>query len=104
MTTPTVYLNDRFLESDEPATISLFDRGYLIGDGCFETLRAYAGARVRLDAHLDRLAHSLDVLQITLKQSMAELRGLVIYAMVPSGLQDANVRITVSRGEGPSPL
>ena len=54
MNTPTVYLNDRFLDADEPATISLFDRGYLVGDGCFETLRAYGGVPFRLDAHIER--------------------------------------------------
>lgn len=104
MTGPTVYLNGRFLEPGEPATVSLFDRGYTVGDGCFETLRAYRGVPFRLDAHLERLAHSLDVLQIELKQTMPELRDAVLEAVARSGLQDANLRITVSRGEGPSAL
>src|SRR3954466_13004448 len=98
----TVYLNNRFLEPGEPATVSLFDRGYLVGDGVFETLRTYSGVPFRLDTHLARLAHSLDVLQIDLKQTMPELQALVLEAVGRSGLQDANLRITVSRGEGPS--
>src|SRR5262245_54419363 len=101
MTSPTVYLNDRFLAPGEPATVSLFDRGYLVGDGCFETLRTYHGVPFRLDAHLERLAHSLDVLQIELKQTTMELRALVVDAVARSGLHDANLRVTVSRGEGP---
>jgi branched-chain amino acid aminotransferase len=104
MAAPTVFLNDRFLEANERATVSLFDRGYLVGDGCFETLRTYRGAPFRLDAHLERLAHSLDVLQIELNQTMPELRALVLEAVARSGLQDANLRVTVSRGEGPSAL
>ena len=104
MAEPTVFLNDRFLEPDEPATVSLFDRGYLVGDGVFETLRVYRGGPFRLDAHLERLALSLDVLRIELKQTMPELRALVLDAVARSGLQDANLRITVSRGEGPSAL
>jgi branched-chain amino acid aminotransferase len=104
MAGPTVYLNDRFLDANEPATVSLFDRGYLVGDGIFETLRTYHGVPFRLDTHLQRLAHSLDVLQIHLKQSLPDLRALAVEAVARSGLQDTNLRITVSRGEGPSPL
>src|SRR4051812_6934064 len=100
MAAATVYLNDRFFDPGEPTTVSLFDRGYLVGDGVFETLRTYRGVPFRLDAHLARLAHSLDVLQIELKQTTPELRALVLEAVTRSQLQDANLRITVSRGEG----
>src|ERR1051325_757849 len=99
MSGATVYLNDRFLDPGEPATVSLFDRGYLVGDGVFETLRTYRGVPFRLDAHLARLEHSLEVLQIELRQTMPELRALVLDAVARSGLQDANLRITISRGE-----
>lgn len=48
------------------ATISVFDVGLQRGYGCFEVLHAYSGRLFRLEAHLDRLAHSANLLKITL--------------------------------------
>jgi branched-chain amino acid aminotransferase len=97
---PLVYLGDRFLASPDEAKVSLFDRGYLFGDSIFETLRAYTGRVFALDAHLDRLEHASAATGIRLPRDRAALAALVGEAVVRSGLSNAYVRITVSRGEG----
>ena len=53
-----VFLNGNFIEEEE-ANISVFDRGFLYGDGVFETLRIYNGKPFLLDRHLGRLSHGL---------------------------------------------
>ena len=49
-----VYLNDRFVPQEE-AVVSVFDHGFLYGDGVYETLRAYRGMVCHLAEHLARL-------------------------------------------------
>jgi branched-chain amino acid aminotransferase len=95
-----VYLDGRFLADGETPQVSLFDRAYLFGDSVFETLRAYRGMAFREEQHLQRLGYSARALGIDLPVAGAELRGLIRAAMGKSGLQDAYVRVTVSRGEG----
>jgi branched-chain amino acid aminotransferase len=57
------YVNGKFVPETE-ARVSIFDRGFLYGDGCFETMRLYAGKMFRLDKHLARLAAGLSRLGI----------------------------------------
>jgi branched-chain amino acid aminotransferase len=99
---PTViFLGDRFLETAEAARVSLFDRGYLLGDSVFETLRAYHAVAFRLRAHLGRLKHSAEVVGIRIPRKSEEIAKVVQEGLRRSGLTDAYVRVTVSRGEGP---
>src|SRR5438552_1510064 len=60
-----IYLNDRFVPKEE-AVVSVFDRGFLYGDGVFETLRAYRGRIFQLTEHLARLERSASELGIAL--------------------------------------
>jgi len=95
--TTIVYLNGQFVPGNE-AKVSLFDHGYLFGDSIFETLRSYEGAIFRLDAHLDRLFDSARYMRMTLAAPRAELRDLCYETLARSGLAEAYLRITVSRG------
>jgi branched-chain amino acid aminotransferase len=92
-----VWLNGEFLPESE-ARISVRDRGFLLGDGCFETVSCYAGTLFRLNEHLDRLRVSLDVAGIRCSRAMDEIAAAA--EMLPSraGLSEARVRITMSRG------
>jgi branched-chain amino acid aminotransferase len=94
------FIDGRFLKKASEARVFLTDRGYLFGDGAFETLRAYAGAPFELTAHLTRLKHSAEVLGIPLPYGQEEMDILVRQAIDQSALGDAYVRITVSRGIG----
>ncbi len=52
-----IYLNNKFYQS-EKAKVSIFDHGFLYGDGIFETLRTYNGKVFKIDEHIERLFHS----------------------------------------------
>jgi branched-chain amino acid aminotransferase len=94
-----INLNGQFLSADAPA-VSALDRGFLYGDGLFETLRTYGGAPFLLDEHLARLNASAAELRISdgldtrlIAHNLGELLRL-------NGLDaaDAYVRITLTRG------
>src|SRR6185295_10693027 len=92
-----VYLNGEFVPGEE-AKVSIFDHGYLFGDSIFETLRSYEGTIFRLDAHLDRLPDSARYMKMTLPASRTELTDLCSETLSRSGLTEAYLRVTVSRG------
>ena len=58
-----VFLNGEWIP-EEQAQVSAFDRGFLYGDGVFETIRIYQGHPFLLERHLARLAHGLSGLHI----------------------------------------
>ena len=95
-------LNDRLVPARR-ATISALDRGFVYGDGLFETVRTYAGEPFGLAEHLRRLARSARVFRIPFDGSPDYWRPRVRRCLRANGLlaTDAAVRLTVSRGAGP---
>ena len=65
-----VYLNDRFVPQEE-AVVSVFDHGFLYGDGAFEGIRVYSRNIFRLQPHLTRLFRSVHALGFSLPVDMA---------------------------------
>jgi branched-chain amino acid aminotransferase/para-aminobenzoate synthetase component 1 len=95
-----VWLNDGFL-SLEDARISPMDRGFLYGDGLFETMRAQDGRALRLARHLERLRAGLASLRIRLEGVSESAWAPIITALlVKNGLAGrvASVKAVVSRG------
>lgn len=92
-----VYLNGSLVPI-ESAFISINDRGFLYGDGVFETLPAYKKIPFRLNAHIERLYKSLKDLKINFSMSPEELRKAVFQVIRANDYDDAVVRITVTRG------
>ena len=87
--------------------LSVFDRGFQLGDGIFETLRATAGHCTELPEHVARLRRSADGLAIELPDDVDARVGAGIAAILAAERldgphADASVRITVSRGAWPS--
>lgn len=83
--------------------LSAFDRGFQLGDGVFETLRARGGRPTELAEHTVRLRRSADGLGIELPSDLADrLAGAIGDLLAAEGLAgadgDASIRITVSRG------
>ena len=100
---PVVSVNGRLQQAAE-ASVSIFDRGLLYGDGIFETFRIYDGRPFRVDDHLRRLQHSAHAIRLRLPHPAAWFRrqiGLLLHA---NRLSDAIVRLTVTRGVGPTGL
>lgn len=94
-----IQLNDQ-LVPEAQAVVSVFDRGFLYGDGVFETMRAYRRRVFLLDQHLARLAASATALSLRVPRSAPEIEGDIQRTLDRNGLDDAVVRITVSRGRG----
>jgi branched-chain amino acid aminotransferase len=92
-----VWLNGRIVRGDE-AAVSVFDRGARDGGGLFETLRVYDGLPFAFERHMERLVLSAAELGFPVPPSPARLRKAVTEVLEASGLSDAVVRITVTRG------
>ena len=60
-----IYLNDRFVKEEE-AVVSVFDHGFLYGDGVYETIRSYGSRIFMRDPHLARLHRSADAIGLTI--------------------------------------
>jgi branched-chain amino acid aminotransferase len=94
-----VFLNGQFVP-EEQAVVSVFDRGFLYGDGLFETLRIYGGIPFRWAEHLRRLGEGARLLGIPLPWPAAQLRGYLDQLVQRNQMPDALLRLTVSRGVG----
>lgn len=86
--------------------LSVTDRGFQLGDAVFETLRARAGRSIELAQHVERLRHSLQLLEIDAGPDLgARLERGIADLLGEEGLAgedgDAAVRITISRGAAP---
>lgn len=94
-----VYVNGTFVNAED-AKISVWDHGFLYGDGVFEGIRAYAGRVFRLDQHLSRLYESAQSIRLRIPMPMDQMRALVIEACQRNEIVDGYVRVVVSRGRG----
>ena len=95
-----IYLNNKLVPQDK-ALISVFDHGFLYGDGIYETLRAYKGTVFMLDEHIDRLFHSASMIGLDIKRTGDAVKRAVHETIKANRHHEAYIRITVSRGAGP---
>ncbi|MBZ0274434.1 aminotransferase class IV [bacterium] len=94
----TVYLNGRFVPLAD-ARVSVDDRGFLYGDGVFETMRSRGGRVVALDRHMRRLFAACERLAIRVPESPREMGDAIMRTVAENGGGDLYVRLTVTRGE-----
>jgi branched-chain amino acid aminotransferase len=94
-----IYLNGEFVDRDK-ALVSVYDHGYLYGDGIFEGIRAYRGCVFALREHLERLYYSAKTLMIDMPVMIDEMEKIVADTLVINNLEDAYIRLVVSRGPG----
>lgn len=94
-----VYVNGHFVPK-ETASISVFDHGFLYGDGIYETLRAYNGKLFLISKHLGRLKHSADAISLKLPLSLDKIGEALYESLNVNKLSEAYVRIHLSRGPG----
>ena len=95
----TVYLNDQFIPEAE-AMISVFDRGFLYGDGLFESIRVAHSKPFRWSDHMERLVHGCKLLRLPLPKPVGDLLLIARRLMEINGMPDGILRITLSRGRG----
>ncbi len=94
-----IYFNGKFVPKQEART-SVYDHGFLYGDGVFEGIRAYNGRVFRLDEHLDRLYDSAKAIDLKVPLSKEEMKKAIIETLKKNGLKDAYIRPIVTRGDG----
>lgn len=93
-----VYLNGSLMPRSQ-ARVSVYDHGFLYGYGLFETMRAYHGTIFLLERHLDRLLRSSRIIGLDSKLANIDLGKACIDVLRANSLEDARLRLTVSRGE-----
>ena len=94
-----VYVNGKIVHARE-AFISVFDHGFLYGDGIYETLRVYDGAVFKLDEHLVRLFRSASLIGLSIHLDIDHLKIAIYETLIANALRNAYMRLTVSRGKG----
>lgn len=94
-----IFLNGEFVKKED-AVVSVYDHGFLYGDGIFEGIRAYSGNVFRLDEHLTRLYDSAKSIMLTIPYSKEEMTNIVVKTLRQNELNDGYVRLVVSRGVG----
>jgi branched-chain amino acid aminotransferase len=98
-----IFLNNRFVKHEE-ALVSVFDHGFLYGDGVYETIRSYGNRIFMRDQHLARLRRSADAIGLTIPIPEKDWPDLLHEAMERNSVGndgiDAYLRITISRGIG----
>jgi len=94
-----IYLNGEYVP-EERAVVSVFDHGYLYGDGVFEGIRAYHNRVFKLREHLDRLYESARSIMLEIPMSVDEMQEVVLETLRRNSLRDAYIRLVVSRGKG----
>jgi branched-chain amino acid aminotransferase len=86
------------------ACISIADRGYLLGDGLFETMAVHRHRVFDLDAHLERLASGLALLNLAGAVDLAKLRAGIADYLAAENTASAVLRLTITRGSAPRGL
>ncbi|AGT33000.1 branched-chain amino acid aminotransferase [Geobacillus genomosp. 3] len=94
-----IFLNGE-LVTKENAKISVYDHGFLYGDGVFEGIRVYSGNVFRLEEHIDRLYNSAKSILLDIPYTKDEMIGYLLETVRRNGYQDAYIRLVVSRGVG----
>jgi branched-chain amino acid aminotransferase len=94
-----VYINGEYFEKDE-AKISVFDHGLLYGDGVFEGIRSYERLVFKLKEHIDRLYESSHGIMLTIPFSKEDMIKAVVGTLKLNQLDNAYIRLVVTRGIG----
>ena len=94
-----IYLNDRFVE-EKDARVSVFDHGFLYGDGVYETLRIYDGRVLCYEQHIRRLQQSCELIGLEFPHQPKAYLDIVSECLKRNNLTNAVLRLTISRGEG----
>jgi len=94
-----IYINGKYVPAEE-ASVSVFDHGFLYGDGVFEGIRAYRGRVFRLEDHVERLFDSAQAIALCIPMSRQEMAEAILGTLRKNNLQDAYIRPIVTRGIG----
>ncbi|WP_044481722.1 branched-chain-amino-acid transaminase [Paenibacillus antibioticophila] len=94
-----IYLDGQFV-TKENAKVSVFDHGFLYGDGIFEGIRIYNGNIFKCKEHLDRLYDSAKSIMLNIPLTYEEMQNALVETLRKNELRDGYIRLVVSRGAG----
>lgn len=94
-----IYINGNFVPKSK-AKVSVYDHGFLYGDGVFESIKAYNGRIFKLKEHVDRLYDSAKALAMDIYLTKNEMIEIILETIRKNNLKDAYIRLIVSRGIG----
>lgn len=94
-----VFLNGNFMPEAD-AVVPLNDRGFLLGDGLFETVRVAGGKTFRFAQHLERLSRGADFLKIKLPFTPKEIQKFAVQLIEQNAMSEGVLRVMLSRGIG----
>ena len=94
-----VFFNGEFVDRGE-AKVSVFDHGLLYGDGVFEGIRSYNRRVFRLKMHIDRLYESADAIRLEIPVTKEAFQDDILKTLKMNDLNDAYIRVVVTRGVG----
>ncbi|PHP68002.1 aminotransferase class IV [Zhengella mangrovi] len=98
-----VYVNGDLVARNK-AVVSIFDSGFVLGDGVWEGLRLKQGRLIQLEAHLDRLFEGAGSIALTIGRSRDEIRAALRQTLDANGMEDGvHIRLMVSRGMKSTP-
>lgn len=94
-----VYINGKLFDKNE-AKVSVYDHGFLYGDGVFEGIRIYTDKVFRLREHIDRLYDSARHIALEIPLTREQLTSAVLDTVKANNKQDGYIRLVISRGAG----
>ncbi len=94
-----VYIDGEFYPKSQ-AKISVYDHGFLYGDGVFEGIREYNGVVFKLKEHIDRLYRSAKGIMLQIPLTKEEMANAVVETLRKNKMKDSYIRLIVSRGVG----
>ena len=97
--TKLAFVNEKFVP-EEQAAVSIFDRGFLYGDGLFATIRVCNGRPFRWRRHMLRIHRGANFLRINIPVPDAKLREYATELIRLNNMPDSILRLTISRGVG----
>jgi branched-chain amino acid aminotransferase len=98
-----IYLNGALVPRDQ-AKVSIFDGGFVVGDGVWEGLRLHKGALLFLQTHLDRLYWGAQQIALDIGLSREQLTAEIQRTLDANGMRDGtHLRVMITRGEKSAP-
>ncbi len=99
-----IYVNGELVHKDE-AKVSVYDSGFMLGDGMWEGMRLYEGHWAFFDEHMDRLFQSCKAVSLDIGLSRDEIRALLDRTAAANGMtSDAHCRLMITRGRKAKPF
>src|SRR5437899_10606794 len=96
---PLVFIDGEYHPKSE-ATVSVYDHGFLYGDGVFEVIRSHNGTVFRLKEHIRRLYEGIKVTRINLDLTKEQMTNVVVDRVRRNNLTDVYIRLIVTMARG----